>query len=279
MPLPRELTASRRELEEFSRSLAHGTYYGDNRVLCRVLGSFPILVNTRDRILGPRLVLDGYWEAWVTLAIARQVQPGYCCVDVGAAYGYYTLLMAWASGPEGRVLACECNDELCATLINNLKMNFPPGAASCEVTVCDQAVSDVPDQELRLHYSHFNLGGSSILPGSSADYRQIVRTTTLDKLCAHWDQLDLVKIDVEGAELQVWDGMSACLRKFPDLVIVMELHAHLHPPGKIQGFLKQIQQQGYTVRRINYAGDLEPVIAEDLISHRQEHWMLWISRA
>ena len=56
-----------------------------------------------DLMLGPRLILDGFWEAWVTLAIGRHIQPGFHCVDVGANYGYYSLVMAAAAGATGRV--------------------------------------------------------------------------------------------------------------------------------------------------------------------------------
>jgi len=54
-----------------------------------------------------RLRGDGFWESWVTVAVARHLQAGMCCVDVGANYGYYTLLMASFVGPEGRIIACE----------------------------------------------------------------------------------------------------------------------------------------------------------------------------
>jgi hypothetical protein len=102
--------------------------------LCRLLGDFLAFVDTRDLMLGPRLVLDGFWEAWVTLAIARHLQPGSWCVDVGANYGYYTLLMAGACGPEGRVAACEPNPLLAETYLpQNLALNgFYHGARALD---------------------------------------------------------------------------------------------------------------------------------------------------
>jgi hypothetical protein len=102
---------SRWELEEYSRRRATGIFYGDNRMLCRLLGDYLAFVDTHDFMLAPRLVADGFWEAWVTLAVARYLQPGMWCVDVGANYGYYTLLMAAACGPEGRIVASSARSQ------------------------------------------------------------------------------------------------------------------------------------------------------------------------
>ncbi|MCS7022597.1 MAG: hypothetical protein NZU63_12305 [Gemmataceae bacterium] len=107
MPLPSHLVSNRAELEEVSHRRAIGVYYAGHQMLCRLLGEYPAFVDTRDLMLGPRLVLDGLWEAWVTLAIARHLQLCMWCVDVGANYGYYTVLMTAGCGLEGRVVACE----------------------------------------------------------------------------------------------------------------------------------------------------------------------------
>ena len=74
MPLSGELQASRLELEAHSRKHAASVYYGDHRLICRLLGDFLAFVDARDPMLGSRLMLDGFWEAWVTLALARYIR-------------------------------------------------------------------------------------------------------------------------------------------------------------------------------------------------------------
>lgn len=124
MGLSYPLLNSRWELEDYSRRRAAGVFYGENRMLCRLLGDYLAFVDTRDLMLAPRLVLDGFWEAWVTLALGRYIQPGFHCVDVGANYGYYTLLMAAACERGGRVLACEPNPLLAETYLpRNVALN------------------------------------------------------------------------------------------------------------------------------------------------------------
>jgi FkbM family methyltransferase len=289
MPLPCQLTASRESLEEFSRSRAMGVPYGGGRILCRLLGEFPAFVTTDDLGVGPRLVLDGYWEAWVTLALARYIKPGMWCVDVGANYGYYTLLMAAAAGSEGRVLACEPHPLLAEHM---LPAALALNGFSSRVDIGQVAVSDSDGQVMEFWLNGGNIGSSSL--ATSAGYcigdsdegavatigtrtSAQVRTATLDSICANWPRIDLVKIDVEGAEPLVWNGMRQTLRRFPAMAVVAELHMSESPHLAI-AWMHEIERVGYQLRHINYDGDIVPVDIGNIISNPQEHWMLWLQR-
>jgi FkbM family methyltransferase len=309
MPLPHQLTANRESLEGFSRSRAMGVPYDGGRILCRLLGEFPAFVSTNDLGLGPRLVLDGFWEAWVTLALARYVQPGMWCVDVGANYGYYTLLMAAAAGSEGRVLACEPHPLLAEQF---LPANLTINALESRVEICGLAIGDRDCQVVEFDLHGGNVGASSlacltgsrmipaaedegrigrgsdsgvVLPGSEratvlpgdAVQRVQVPTATLDHLLADWPRLDLVKIDAEGSESWVWDGMQQTLHRFPQAVVVMELHLQRDPP-QITSFLHQLARSGYSLRFVNYDGDVVPIDPATIVANPQEHWMLWLQK-
>ncbi|MCX7702061.1 MAG: FkbM family methyltransferase [Gemmataceae bacterium] len=274
MPLPSHVVSNRAELEEVSRRRATGAYYGDHQMLCRLLGEYPAFVDTRDLMLGPRLVLDGFWEAWVTLAIARYLRPGMWCVDVGANYGYYTVLMAAGCGPEGRVVACEPNPLLAGTYLpQNLALNgFHHG-----VEICPKVVGNLDDRTVHFVLHHGDFATSSLERWAYNHRSQTIQvpSITLDRLCADWPRLDLVKIDAEGAEALVWEGMQQTLRRFPDAVIVVELHLQRNSLG-LEAFLRQVQNEGYALRSINYAGDIVPVDTDTILNQPQEHWTLWL---
>jgi FkbM family methyltransferase len=276
MPLPSHTLSSRLELEEVSRRRAAGVYYGDHRLLCRLLGDFLVFVDARDLMLGPRLVLDGFWEAWVTLAIARHLQPGMWCVDVGANYGYYTLLMTAACGPEGRVVACEPNPLLAETYLpQNLKLNgFYQG-----VEICPKVVGNLDDRTVDFVLHDGDFATSSLERWAYPHRCGTVQAPaiTLDRLCAGWPRLDLVKIDAEGAEALVWEGMQKTLRRFPHAVVVMELHLQRDPPQAVS-LLHQIERAGYALRTINYEGDVVQAEAATILGQPQEHWTLWLRR-
>lgn len=276
MPLSPHVLSSRTDLEEVSRKRATGVFYGANRLLCRLLGDYLALVDTRDLMLGPRLALDGFWESWVTLAVARHLRPGMWCVDVGANYGYYTLLMAAACGAQGRVVACEPNPLLAGTYLpQNLALNgFYHGAQ-----ICPKVVGNLDDQAVDFVLHDGDFATSSLERWAYAHRAETVcvPAMTLDRLCAEWPRLDLVKIDAEGAESLVWEGMQGTLRRFPHTAVVMELHLQRDPPQTV-GFLHEIERTYHKLRYINYEGEIVPTDAATILTQPQEHWTLWLQR-
>ncbi len=276
MAIPSHVLSGRADLEEVSRRRAAGVYYGDHLLLCRLLGDFLAFVDTRDLMLGPRLVLDGFWESWVTVAIARHLRPGMRCVDVGANYGYYTLLMAAACGPEGRVVACEPNPLLAETYLpQNMALNgFYHG-----VEICPKVIGNLDDRTVEFVLHDGDFATSSLERWAYAHRSGSVQVpgVTLDRLCADWPRLDLVKIDAEGAEALVWEGMQETLRRFSNTAVVLELHLQRDPPQTV-GFLHEIERAGYPLRSINYEGEVVPVEAGAILAQPQEHWTLWLRK-
>jgi tRNA G37 N-methylase Trm5 len=159
MALANHLVNSRFELEDVSRRRAAGVYYGDHRMLCCLLGEYLAFVDTHDFMLAPRLVADGFWEAWVTLALGRYIQPGFHCVDVGANYGYYTLLMAGACERGGRVLACEPNPLLAETY---LPRNVALNGFQDHVEICRKVIGNVTHEQVDFVLHDGDYGTSSL---------------------------------------------------------------------------------------------------------------------
>jgi FkbM family methyltransferase len=276
MALPYPLLNSRWELEEYSRRRATGIFYGDNRMLCRLLGDYLAFVDTHDFMLAPRLVADGFWEAWVTLALGRYVQPGFHCVDVGANYGYYTLLMAAAGEHGGRVLACEPNPLLAETY---LPRNVALNGFQERVEVCRKVIGNVIHEQVDFVLHDGDYGTSWlerwVYPHRSEKIQ--LPATTLDSALSAWERLDLVKIDAEGAEALVWEGMQETLRRFPTVAVTIELHLQRDPP-QVTSLLHQLEREGYSLRHLNYDGDIAPTNAATIVANPQDHWMLWIQR-
>ena len=103
---------SRRVSRDHSRAL----YIGDQMVLCRVLGKYLMYADAQETGITPHLAMDGYWESWITRALAWTVRPGWHCLDVGANHGYYTLVPADGACPEGRVTPIEPTPKLAELL-------------------------------------------------------------------------------------------------------------------------------------------------------------------
>lgn len=276
MALANHLVSSRFELEDVSRRRAAGVYYGEHQMLCRLPGEYLAFVDTRDLMLAPRLVLDGFWEAWVPLALARYIQPGFHCVDVGANYGYYSVLMAAACGRGGRILACEPNPLLAETYVpGNLALN----GFQDHVEICQKVIGNRNSEQVDFVLHHGDYATSSLerwaYPHRSENIQ--VPAITLDRLCADWPRLDLVKIDAEGAEALVWEGMQETLTRFPHVAVLVELHLQRDPP-QVTSFLHQLERNGYGLRYLNYEGDIAATDPATIVANPQEHWMIWVQR-
>lgn len=270
------ILGNRAELEATSRQLAQAVPFGDHRVLCRLLGEYLAFVDSRDLMLGPRLALDGFWESWVTRALALHIYGGNWCIDVGANYGYYTLLMAGLVGPDGRVVACEPNPLLAkGYLPQNLALNgFRQG-----VEICPMAVGNVDDRTVEFALHDGDMATSSLARWADAGRSMTVQvpSVTIDRLCANWSRLDLVKIDAEGAEALVWEGLQKTLLRFPQAIVVLELHLERDPPQTLS-LLHQIEAAGYALRTINYEGEIVETDRAAILGQPQEHWTLWLKK-
>jgi hypothetical protein len=90
-------------------------------------------------------------------------------------------------------------------------------------------------------------------------------------------RLDLVKIDAEGAEALMWEGVQKTRCRFPHAAVVLELHLQRDPPQTV-GFLHEIERAGYLLRSINYEGEVVPVEADTILAQPREHWTLYLQK-
>ena len=98
-------------------------YVGDNLALTRTIYDHKIYVDTRDLALAPHILLDGYWEQWITNVFLSVVQPGMRVIEIGANMGWYSLLAAANIGPAGKLLSFEANPRMAEILRRNISIN------------------------------------------------------------------------------------------------------------------------------------------------------------
>ncbi len=167
-------------------------------------------------------IARGWHELATTSLVLRTLKPGSRFLDLGAHIGWYTLLAARAVGDTGHVWAFEPDPANFALLQRNLQEN---GLAAA-VTALPAAVTNAVGEATLTTYKE-DSGSASLAERpltTSAHYS--VPTTSLDAWAeaADWPEVDLVKIDVEGAELDVLAGMRELVRRLPHLRLIMELY-------------------------------------------------------
>lgn len=156
-----------------------------------------------------KLFFWGVYEADVDWMCRRLIRPADVFIDIGASYGYHTLVNARLVGPQGRVYAFEPQPTLLAALSENLQINN-----LINVRAEGLALSDRPE-ELRLHrFADLGVGHTSV---AVLEHRLseifCCPATTLDSYLSKQgtERVTLVKLDVEGSELKILRGSLALL--------------------------------------------------------------------
>lgn len=244
---------------------------GNNRALTRTTWGHKMFLDSRDVSVTPHLLLDGYWELWITKFFMRILREGMTVVEVGANIGYYTILAASRVGVHGKVYAFEANPQVFDILYRNIEVNgFLDRVTLVNKTVIDKSGS------LQFHCPKYHQADGSIVPFSDKLLKEIreeretikVEAVSLDEYFSQQhEKIDILKIDAEGSEPLIFKGMKKLLASNSDIKIVCEFT----PPNyKEQGldpkaFLNEIIKQGFKVKLINLQSKLENISTERLL--------------
>lgn len=243
---------SRQHVESYGRSGATG------RDLAKIIDTFYLHVDINDKAIGFWLATQGYWEAWITSWMSKNIKPGMRCIDVGSNWGYYTRVMEFLSGEFGYVYSFEANPNL----FNKLKLSVEdyPLEKSAKIEYHNIAVSDKRGI-VKLKVPVTNLGGATImseLEETSEFWNEsfTVESNTLDNIVK--GHVDLIKMDIEGAEPLAWAGMQKTLEN-TDLVI---LEVGSYSPPK---FIDELYQK-YNVSVVDESGNEKEILRENFYS-------------
>lgn len=191
------------------------------------------LIVSIDGVLFPFLPDDsqkamyyGLFEPEVSGAIHRLLRPGGCFVDVGANVGYFSAIAAAVVGPSGRVFAFEPHDQHYLRLNLFVDMNCP----ACSVHAYQAAVCE---SDGIVSFYESNQPGRHSLELERVDPQQFLRERKVRSICLdsfardnHLERIDLLKIDVEGAEHRVLLGARSLLKEKRIGQIIVEI---FHP--------------------------------------------------
>jgi FkbM family methyltransferase len=162
----------------------------------------------------------GHWEPLLSAWLARSLRPGDTFVDVGANLGYFSLLGARRVGGSGSVLALEPSAATRSRLTENLARN-----RATNVSVRPEAASAAPGR-IPLFRAPWNDAESSTVRRDGLVLEAEVAAVPLYELIDDQQaaSLRLVKIDVEGAEVEVLRGLEPLLPLAPEAEVVIEVH-------------------------------------------------------
>ncbi len=196
-----------------------------------------------DTALGVFADYYGAYEPDVANAIEELLPKGGTFIDVGANIGLHTIRAARAVGPTGRVRAFEPNP------LNVEVLHLTMAANGFDhVTIRPVAVSNV-EGELPLHARRGQSNGTieqSAVRWDS-DIQVDVPCVRLDDELGDLDRLDLLKIDIEGAEPLAFAGIAETLKRHKPHILMEVFPDALRRTAEVEpaDFLKMVQGFGY----------------------------------
>lgn len=202
---------------------------GDGRIMVRSSVGY-VMCSARDPVLVACLLDTGELEIGTRLLIERIVRPGMTFIDIGANIGLHTLAAARAMRGVGKVVAFEPFGPTRSLLEESIFINGFSGL----VEIHEAAVSS------RSGVGQLHLGKSSghhslypLAAGVSAGHKVVdVVLLRLADVVPLSERIDLIKIDVEGAELEVLEGATPFIENNPDIALIVEFgSSHLARTG------------------------------------------------
>jgi FkbM family methyltransferase len=244
-------------------AFSHGgrtTYMGEGLVLVKAIVNgvqIIYLVEATDRLIAPWFIATGLYETELTQHFCRILRKDDHCLDIGANFGYFTLLFGRFC-PQGKAIGFEPDAALFKIARDNIHINdLGRNTSVHHMAICET------ERELTLFRRVRRSGNTSISKvhgdfleylGETPSVEFSARGVSLDQFSRNFaGKLDIIKIDIEGAEPLAIAGAKTVIEANPDLQIVMEWS-----PGQIQAagfdvgeFLNTLSAMGLRFHRLD----------------------------
>jgi FkbM family methyltransferase len=207
-------------------------------------GRMKIWIDLADKYVSFGCLIDNY-EPLETIAFRRLLRPGFHVVDIGANVGWFTLLAAVCTGPEGRVSAFEPRNPTVDYLRRSVCLN----RLEDRVSVHKVAVGDRSATVSLIWHPTSRNPGSTHLGERQADADvQPAEMRQLDALLGG-AMVDCIKMDIEGAEGLALAGADAVLRECRPFILCEINPAALRAISgmSVDDFLGLVRARAYAV--------------------------------
>jgi len=194
--------------------IAHAFFLKQMKLNFIIVQGHKMFLDSKDSL---NLSLNGTYEEFETELFKKEIKESDIILDIGANIGYFTLIFAQIVGNHGKVFAFEPDPTNFALLKKNVEINGYEN-----IVLINKAVSN-KSGKLKLFLSDDNRGDHRIY--DSYDGRNFVEIESIkldDFFNDYNGKIDFVKMDVQGAEFLVVQGMLNLLNKNKNMKIISE---------------------------------------------------------
>ncbi|MCZ2809372.1 MAG: FkbM family methyltransferase [Candidatus Bathyarchaeota archaeon] len=218
-------------------------------------------VDLRDTGVAPFLLEWGFYEKYETEFFKKLIRKDMVVVDIGANIGYYTLLAARLAGEEGKVFAFEPEPYNYRLLCKNIEVNGYRNVIPKQKAVFSKT------GKMKLFLDTRNLGGHSLSEANVDRGASItIEATSLDDFFKNTNyKIDVIKMDVQGSEMGVLEGMTNTINQNDSVKIITEFWpTGLQNSGSSPtGFLNKLIDFGFALYQIGQY--VEPIDVNHLL--------------
>lgn len=253
--------------------LRNHAYMGDYTVLTRLNDGPKIYLDTRELSVSGHLILDGYWEKWVTDVFKASIGPGMTVCDIGTHCGYYALIAAQLVGSTGQVHCFEPNPFHHNNLLKSKMIN-----GFYHMKIHPYAVAD-QEKEMTLFSPERLIGSASLSQRAIESIATVDQINTLNVRAVQLENylgdihVDVFKLDIEGFEPFVLPSVLNMMDRIDHPKLFLEFNRN---SWENEGFdcvqiLKGITDRGYRIDLIQHNSTLVSVQPEEIVQRHSTH--------
>ena len=209
---------------------------------------FFIWLDPENKAVDDYIFIHGHWELDIAKIIEEHLCVGEIFIDIGANIGYFSLLGASIVGPTGRVIAFEPISRVADQFRMSVQANNHKN-----VEISNMALG-AKSAVMKLEIMPGNVGGSSLVKNIGSGHSECVKVSTLDNELADFEDISVIKIDVEGYEYEVLKGAQETIKKYKP-TIIMEFSPSVYGRQKVnnsRNILSLLLDHKYQIRDLDY---------------------------
>lgn len=256
----------------------------ETEVVAKMFTGHKIYLDPKDVSVTPHLALDGIWEGDITKAWLSVVGPNDVVMDIGANFGYYGILAAQKTDKKkSKIIFFEANPHLIPYIEKTLSVNWLNEQSIIE----NLAVGD-KEGAVKLNVLKNYIGSSSLHSSKHidafmhnkmkiiVDSTVTIQGTTLDTYCLNnnIDNINLIKMDIEGYEDKAYQGMREIVKASPNITMFIEFTKDSY--GNPRKFFDQLLKDFGYVYSISKEGDIiRPSRSDyDTLIANEDDWVM-----
>ncbi|MFT3883490.1 MAG: FkbM family methyltransferase [Gemmatales bacterium] len=204
--------------------------------------------------IGRAIFYDGQWETAVIGHFAKELRAGDVVLDVGANIGQFAVVAGAKVGPTGKVFAVEAGSAAFGILSKNIEENGFTHVKHLHLAAWDSETT------LHLGGVREDMLGWGKVQQEASTQTEAIPARRLDTVLAELGctRVDVIKIDIEGAELKAMQGMEGLFKQNPPRIVYCEVaNNHDSYGGTAQDLVRFFTDRGYRGLLLEDAGPVQ----------------------